>query len=67
MTIVAMILFGIVIGSLKGINVLALPYFYVSIGNLITLNIMNIIIDLIAYLGLIAGSIYCFDNKLDIV
>lgn len=67
MTIVAMILFGIVIGSLKGINVLALPYFYVSIGNLIMLNIMNIIIDIIAYLGLIAGSIYCFDNKLDIL
>ena len=67
MTIVSMILFGIVIGSLKGINILSLPYFYVSIGNLITFNIINMIIDLIAYFALIAGSIYCLDNKLDIV
>ena len=47
--------------------ILLLPYFYVSIGNLITFNIINMIIDLIAYFALIAGSIYCLDNKLDIV
>lgn len=67
LTVIAMVVFGMVISVLELIAYMLLPGIYIIIGEFFELSIFNILINIAAFGTLIFLSKYHIDNKLDIV